>query len=137
MKYREVKQKDEDGELSFSRFTGVFPKLPIITSLFLPYTAFGIQVPPERKAGLCHSELQSSPPGSSVHGISQARILEWVAIFSSRVSFPTQGSNPCLLYWQADFFYFFFKPLNHLRSPSDSNTGGQMSDQKPQLTLFQ
>ena len=27
-----------------------------------------------------------SPPGSSVHGISQARILEWVAIFFSRGS---------------------------------------------------
>ena len=27
-----------------------------------------------------------SPPGSSVHGILQARILEWVAIFSSRGS---------------------------------------------------
>ena len=26
--------------------------------------------------------MDSSPPGSSVHGISQARILEWVAIFS-------------------------------------------------------
>ena len=40
--------------------------------------------------------MNCSPPGSSVHGISQARILEWVAIsFSSRV-FPTQGSNPGL-----------------------------------------
>ena len=29
----------------------------------------------------------SSPPGSSVHGILQARILEWVAMPSSRVSF--------------------------------------------------
>ena len=29
-----------------------------------------------------------SPPGSSVHGISQARILEWVAISSSRGSCP-------------------------------------------------
>ena len=27
-----------------------------------------------------------SPPGSSVHGILQARILEWVAIFFSRGS---------------------------------------------------
>ena len=36
-------------------------------------------------------------PGSSVHGISQARILEWVAISSSRESFQPQGSNPHLL----------------------------------------
>ena len=32
---------------------------------------------------LCHP-IDCSPPGSSVHGILQARILEWVAIFSSR-----------------------------------------------------
>ena len=37
-----------------------------------------------------------SPPGSSVHGILQARILEWVAISFSRGIFPTQGSNPGL-----------------------------------------
>ena len=30
--------------------------------------------------------MNSSPPGSSVHGISRAWILEWVAIFSSRGS---------------------------------------------------
>ena len=30
--------------------------------------------------------LCTSPPGSSVHGILQARILEWIAISSSRVS---------------------------------------------------
>ena len=29
--------------------------------------------------------LDCSPPGHSVHGISQARILEWIAIFFSRV----------------------------------------------------
>ena len=31
--------------------------------------------------------LDCNPPGSSVHGILQARILEWVAMPSSRVSF--------------------------------------------------
>ena len=43
--------------------------------------------------------MDCSPPGSSVHGISQARILEWVALGI----FSTQGSNPhllCLLHWQ-------------------------------------
>ena len=42
--------------------------------------------------------MDHSPPGSSVHGILQARILEWVAVPSSK------GSNPCLLgllHWQA------------------------------------
>ena len=31
--------------------------------------------------------MSCSPPGSSVHGILQARILEWVAMPSSRASF--------------------------------------------------
>ena len=37
-----------------------------------------------------------SPSGSSVHGISQTRIMEWVAIYSSRGS-SQQSSNPHLL----------------------------------------
>ena len=46
--------------------------------------------------------MDCSPPGSSVHGILQARILEWVAISFSRGSSPTQGANLHLLYWQVD-----------------------------------
>ena len=42
-----------------------------------------------------------SLPSSSVHENFQARILEWVAISSSRRS-PTQGSNLHLLHWQAE-----------------------------------
>ena len=41
--------------------------------------------------------MDCGPPGSSIHGIFQARRLECVAIFSSRGIFPTQKSNPCLL----------------------------------------
>ena len=37
--------------------------------------------------------MDCSPPGSSVHGISQARILVGIAISSSRGIFPTQGLN--------------------------------------------
>ena len=44
-----------------------------------------------------YDPIDSSLPGSSVHGISQARILEWVAISFSRGSFwcrdPTQVSR--------------------------------------------
>ena len=39
---------------------------------------------------LC-SPMDYSPPGSSVHGIFQARILEWVAISFFRVSSPPRG----------------------------------------------
>ena len=38
--------------------------------------------------------MDSRPPGSSVHGILQARMLEWVATSSSRGIFLTQGSRP-------------------------------------------
>ena len=37
-------------------------------------------------------------PGSAVHGIFQARILEWAAISFSRGIFLTQGLNPCFLH---------------------------------------
>ena len=46
-----------------------------------------------------------SPPGSSVHGILLARILEWVAIPPLKGVSWSQGSNPhllCLLHWQVD-----------------------------------
>ena len=51
--------------------------------------------------------MDYSLPGSSVHGILQARILEWVTMPSSKGSSQprdiTQGSNShllCLLHWQ-------------------------------------
>ena len=47
--------------------------------------------------------MDCSWPGSSVHGVFQARILEWVCHFLLQEIFLTQGSNPCLLHWQADF----------------------------------
>ena len=43
--------------------------------------------------------MDCSPPGSSVLGNLQAKILEWVAIPFSRGS-SQQGSNLVLLHWQ-------------------------------------
>ena len=37
--------------------------------------------------------MDCSLPGSSFHGILQARVLEWVAIFLLQGIFPTQGSK--------------------------------------------
>jgi len=65
---------------------------------------------------LCNP-VDCSLAGSSVHGILQARILEWVAISSSRGIFPTQGSNPHLLHWQMDSL-----SLGHLGVPCLINT---------------
>ena len=42
--------------------------------------------------------MDCNPPSSLVHGISQARTLEWVAVSFSREIFSTQGSNVHLLW---------------------------------------
>ena len=65
--------------------------------------------------------MDCSPPGSSVHGISQASILEWVAISFSRGSLQTQGSNPHLLHLKADSL-----PLCYLGSPLESGRKGYL-----------
>ena len=52
---------------------------------------------------LCNT-MNHNLPGSSVHGILQARILEWVAISSSRGSSQPRVRTPHLrrlLHWQA------------------------------------
>ena len=66
---------------------------------------------------LSHVWLFATPwtVGSSEHRITQARILEWVAVSFYKGVFPTQGSNPSLLHLlhqQADSL-----PLSHLGSP--------------------
>ena len=47
--------------------------------------------------------VDCSPPGSSVHGILQARILEWVAIPFSR-DLPNPGIEPRSLALKVDDF---------------------------------
>ena len=55
--------------------------------------------------------MDCNPPGSSVHEIFRARILEWVAISYSRGSSWPIDQN-CLLHWQA-----YSLPLKHWVSP--------------------
>ena len=40
-----------------------------------------------------YKPMNCSPPGSSVHGILQVRILEWVAMPSSRASSQPRGQT--------------------------------------------
>jgi len=50
--------------------------------------------------------MDISPPGSSVHRILQARILEWIAIsFNRESSLLTQGSNPSLLCYRKILYH--------------------------------
>ena len=60
--------------------------------------------------------MDCSLPGSSVHGILQARTLEWVAIPFSRGIFLTQGSHLGLLHcWQVLYCLSHQGNLSHLR----------------------
>ena len=70
---------------------------------------------------LCNP-LDGSPPGSSVFGICQARILEWVAIPWRRESFPPKDwEDPTVvrshLHWQVVCL-----PLSHQGSPATHNS---------------
>jgi len=48
--------------------------------------------------------MDCSPPGSSVHGILQARILQWITMPTSRgSSWPRDWTHvSCLLHWQVN-----------------------------------
>ena len=93
------------------------------------------------------THMDCGPPGSSVHGIFQARTLQWVAISSTRVQhcsglpflpsgfFLTQGSNPrflCLFYWQirslTQLCLTLGDPMNH------STPGLPVHHQLPEFT---
>ena len=56
--------------------------------------------------------MDCSLPSSSVHGIFQARILEWVAT-PSPGDLPNPGIEPVAPVWPADSL-----PLSHLGSPT-------------------
>ena len=59
--------------------------------------------------------MDSIPPGSTVHAIFQARILEWVAISYSGGCSPPRNltASPASPAWQADYL-----PLHHLLNRS-------------------
>jgi len=61
-----------------------------------------------------YDPMDCGPPGSSVQGILQGRILAWVVISFSRGS-SQHRDGTCFLHWQVDSSL-----LNHLGSPGDS-----------------
>ena len=49
------------------------------------------------------THIHCSPPGSSVHGIFSAKILEWVSLPSpGNLPDPIEPEPLCLLHWQVD-----------------------------------
>ena len=59
------------------------------------------------------------PPASSIHGIVQSRVLEWIAISFSRGIFLTQGSNPGLLHCRQTLYC-----LSHQGIPKKGSAKG-------------
>ena len=57
--------------------------------------------------------MDCSLPGSSVHGIIQTIVLEWIATFLLQGIFPTQGSNPGLPHCRQPLYH-----LSHQGNPS-------------------
>ena len=65
--------------------------------------------------------MDSSPPGSSVHGIFQARTLEWVAISSSRsFSLPRDGTCISCLLRCRQILYPFGELGRHFQAKEDT-----------------
>ena len=89
---------------------------------------------------LCDS-VDCSSPGSSLHGILQARILKWVAIPFSSGIFPTQALNPGLLHCRQILYHLshhnelFVYRLSH-SVVSDSATPGAAVHQPPLFMKF-
>ena len=78
--------------------------------------------------------MDCSPPGSSLHGISQARILEWVAISLSRgSSWPRDPT--CTLASPA--LQVGFYPQRHLRSVSEALCCSPKANEHFKLTMRQ
>ena len=90
---------------------------------------------------LCNP-MDCNPPDPSVHGISQARILEWFAISSSRSSSLPRELNLCFLHckqilyhWaimeaKHTYMYLLVYQLEGLKTPVETNNWS------PDLLLF-
>ena len=94
----------EWGAIKFSMLSkGLFPSLFLSVATCMPAQSL------QSSLTLCN-RMDCSPPGSSVHGVLQARILEWVAMPSSRGIFMIQRLNP-VSYIAGGFF-----TVSHWRS---------------------
>ena len=85
--------------LALRSYASSFQKVKVLVTLSCP--------------ALC-DPMDCIPPGSSVHGILQARILEWVAIPFLRGSSQLRGSHLSLLYCRQTLYH-----LSHQGSPPE------------------
>ena len=101
----------------FSFFLFYYKSFPAISVLF-KFECFSLCMLS------CLHSVQShglQPASSSVHGIFQLRIQEWVAISHSRgSSWPRDKTSTSCVSCIDRRFFFFFPPLSHLGSPFSS-----------------
>ena len=94
-------------------FLANFPICPLLSlsshvasgKSYFPHLWYGCMCVLSHLCLTLHDPKHCNPPGSSAHGIFQARILEWVAISFSRGSSRPRDWTPHLfrlLHWQAD-----------------------------------
>ena len=79
---QEIDTRSERGQRHRGQKSSISNENPFLSISKLSYCAVLSRV---SRVQLCNP-MDCSPPGSSVHGILQARILEWVAMPSSRGS---------------------------------------------------
>ena len=70
---------------------------------------------------ILHDSLDCSPPGFSIHGIFQARVLEWGAIAFSALPLSHQESPIAVLVWTKLFSFFFHMKNTLLWASSPSH----------------
>ena len=68
--------------------------------------------------------MDCSLPGSSVHGLFQARILEWVAIPFSR------GSSQCLLHYRQILFHLNYQGCRDLDESDKSLLDSTLAERR-------
>ena len=82
--------------------------------IFLPLKKWKVQVLVAQSCPTLYDPMNCSPPGSSLHGILQVRILAWVAIPFSRESFPVQGLKLALLHYRQILYHLSHQRVNFL-----------------------
>ena len=75
--------------------------------------------------------MDCSPPGCSVHGIHQARILEWFVMHYSRGSSRPRDQNHN--FWVSSIGSWILYPLSHLGSLNNSNQFSSVAQSCPTL----
>ena len=123
---------------SFAKYEGpVFLAVQLLSRVRLLHGLQHTRPPcPSLSPGVCSNScpLIQCPPGSSVHGILQARILEWVAIlFSSGSSWPRDQTRVSCI--AGEFFTIWATREAHQELPDAKPQTGPSASSAPHFRL--